>query len=278
MKLAAYLARIGYDGPVRPDLETLRAVHRAHSLAIPYENLDVQLGRPVTTDPAAAFDKIVDRGRGGWCYEMNGLLGWALGEIGFDITRMAGGVMRVARGEEMVGNHLILKVDLETGPWLADVGFGDGPIEPYPIAPGPFRNGLFDFRLETLPAEESSGWWRLHNHVAGGAPSFDFQLAPADEALLSRQCHWLQTSPESMFVQNATVQRQTREGLLILRGRVLRTIKVDEILDRTLDNADVYMALLKDGFGLDLPQARDLWPAIVARHEILFGTAQVSPG
>ena len=92
MNLAAYLARIGHTGPVQPDLATLRAVHRAHHFAIPYENLDVQLKRPVVTDPAAAFDKIVTRRRGGWCYEMNGVLGWALAEIGFNVTyRMSGG-------------------------------------------------------------------------------------------------------------------------------------------------------------------------------------------
>jgi len=68
VELAAYLERIGYAGPARPDLATLRAVHRAHLQAIPYENLDVQLGRPVSIDPAAAYDKIVRRRRGGWCY------------------------------------------------------------------------------------------------------------------------------------------------------------------------------------------------------------------
>src|SRR3954451_21382564 len=99
MELAAYLARIGYAGPVRPDLSTLRAVHRAHLQAIPYDSLDVQLGRPLTLDPAAAYDKIVRRRRGGWCYEMSGLLGWALGEIGFSVPRMAGAAMRAERGD-----------------------------------------------------------------------------------------------------------------------------------------------------------------------------------
>jgi N-hydroxyarylamine O-acetyltransferase len=72
MDLQAYFDRIGFAGPARPDLATLRAIHRAHLLAVPYENLDVQLGRPVTLDPAHAFDKIVRRRRGGWCYEMKG--------------------------------------------------------------------------------------------------------------------------------------------------------------------------------------------------------------
>jgi N-hydroxyarylamine O-acetyltransferase len=77
----------------------------------------------------------VTRRRGGWCYEMNGLMDWALREIGFKVTRMAGGVMRASVGDGVVGNHLVLKVDLDR-PYLADVGFGDGLVEPIPIEPG----------------------------------------------------------------------------------------------------------------------------------------------
>src|SRR5262249_18712331 len=72
MDLSAYLRRIRYEGEASPDRATLDAVQRAHLLAIPYENLDVQLGRRRTTDPQQAFDKLVTQGRGGWCYEMNG--------------------------------------------------------------------------------------------------------------------------------------------------------------------------------------------------------------
>lgn len=267
--LADYLRRIGFEGEARPDLGTLKRIHRLHHLAIPYENLDVQLGQPVTTDPAAAFDKIVGRGRGGWCYEMNGLLGWALAEIGFEVTRMAGGVVRQLRGDEMVGNHLVLRVETDEGPWMADVGFGDGPIDPYPIAEGSFRNGLFDFRLE----RPEDGWWRLHNHPAGGAPSFDFRMEPADEAGLAAKCEWLQTAPESNFVLNAVVQRHREDALLMLRGRTLRTATAAGLEDRMVGSADDYVALLREAFGLDLPEAAGLWPAILARHEALFGPA-----
>jgi N-hydroxyarylamine O-acetyltransferase len=269
MNLAAYLDRIGHSGPVRPDLATLRAVHRAHHFAIPYENLDVQLKRTVVTDPAAAFDKIVTRRRGGWCYEMNGLLGWALGEIGFKVTRMMAGVRREQDGDIAVSNHLILRVDLEDGPWMADVGFGDGPVDPYPIVAGPVNAGLFPYRLETL----EDGWWRLHNHPAGGAPSFDFQIAPADEQAMADRCHWLQTDPASGFVQNAVVQRHQPDRLLMLRGRSLRTLTAEGASDRLIADADDYVATLKADFALDLPEAASLWPAIVARHEALFGPA-----
>src|SRR5262245_34213020 len=122
MKLAAYLDRIRFEGPVRPDLDTLRRVHLAHRLAVPFEDLDGQLLRPLTTSFPQAFDKIVTRRRGGWCYEQNGVLGWALQEMGFDVQRLSAGVMREKLGDAQLGNHLCVLVMLDQ-PYLADVGF-----------------------------------------------------------------------------------------------------------------------------------------------------------
>lgn len=266
MELAAYLRRIGFEGVARPDLATLKTIHRLHLLTIPYENLDVQLGRPVTIDPAAAFEKIVGRRRGGWCYEMNGLLGWALGEIGFDVTRVAGSVARAVIGDAQPGNHLVLRIELE-GSWLADVGFGDGPIEPFRISPGAFSSHIFRFELDRT----ADGWWRLINHPRGGAPSFDFRPEAADEAILAERSHWLQTAPQSPFVQNAVVQRQRPDGLAILRGKTLKVLTHDATESRDLASADEYVQMLSEVFGLILPEAADLWPAICARHEALFG-------
>ncbi|MGZ5987852.1 MAG: arylamine N-acetyltransferase family protein, partial [Rhizomicrobium sp.] len=130
MDISDYLGRIGLTGRPEPTLAGLRTLHHAHLVSIPYEDLDVQLGKPLTTDPMAAYDKIVNRRRGGWCYEMNGVFGWALGELGFDVTRATGAVMREAMGELSDGNHLVLKVVLKEGVYLADVGFGDGPRDP----------------------------------------------------------------------------------------------------------------------------------------------------
>lgn len=268
MDLQAYFDRIGYSGPARPDLQTLCAVHRAHLLAIPYENLDVQLGRPLNTDPAAAFDKIVTRRRGGWCYEMNGLLGAALEEIGFDVTRLAGGVMRVVRGDEIVGNHLVLRVDLDE-PWIADVGFGDGGREPIRLAEAAFESDGFPLRLERL----DDHWWRYHNHEHGGAPSFDFTAERADEAVLADRCQWLQTDPDSMFVLNAVVQRHTPDAILQLRGRMLRRARPDGVETTLIGSADEYVDVLSRELALDLPEAAELWPRICARHEALFAAA-----
>ena len=129
--LAIWIA-IGLDGSVRPDSRRLKAIHRAHQYAIPFENLDVQLGRPVVLDLEANYNKIVCQRRGGWCYEMNGVMGWALKQIGFEVMRMSAGVMRVRAGDAGLGNHLCLLVYLDER-YLVDVGFGGSLAEPLPL-------------------------------------------------------------------------------------------------------------------------------------------------
>lgn len=259
--LDAYLNRIGFRGTPRADLDTLRELHRRHLLAIPYENLDVQLGVPVSIDIDAIYRKLVLDGRGGWCYEMNGLLAWALEEIGFSITRLAAGVMRIARGDAAVGNHLALWVHLDE-PYLADVGFGDGVLEPIPIRPGVFEQAGLAFELESL----ADGWWRFHNHPHGSAPSFDFDSGPADPALLARQCAFLQTSPESPFTQVAVAQRHVPAGLAILRGRVLGRIGPDGVDKREISDEREYAAVLRDIFALDNVDTAALWRKVEQQH------------
>lgn len=237
MDLDAYLHRIGFAGTPKPNADTLRQMHRQHLLRIPYENLDVQLQRTVDLDIQRIYTKIVDQGRGGWCYEMNGLLEWALKETGFEVARLSAGVRRAERGDAVLGNHLVLAVQLDEL-WLADVGFGDGAFEPVPLKPHAFEQRGFTYELEQM-----DDYWRFHNHLGGAADSYDFMLAPADENQFAQQSSWLSTSPESRFVLNLTCMKFTPQGYEIL----------------------------KDRFGLDVPEVAGLWDKIAARHEVLFG-------
>ena len=271
MHVEKYLERIGVSGPIEPSLASLRTLHRAHLTAISYENFDVQLGRPVTIAIPAIYEKIVENRRGGWCYEMNGILGWALKELGFKVTRATGAVMREASGDAAVGNHLVLKVALEEGIYLADVGFGDGSVEPIPVAPGAFTANGFAFSLS--PMDER--WWRFRNHPYSGAPSFDFDLAPADETLFAAQCHRLQTAPDSIFVRNVLCFRHKASGFHALRGRVLRTVTPQTISERLLKTADEFHAVVQNTFGLEIPEAASLWPRICERHDSVFAEQEM---
>jgi N-hydroxyarylamine O-acetyltransferase len=266
MQLDAYLRRIGHRGPVGPDLETLKAVHRAHALSLVYENLDIQLGVPVTRRPDAIFDKIVRRRRGGWCYEMNGLLAAALDAIGFSVTRLAGAVMRDVSGEAAVGNHLVLLIPIAGETWIGDVGFGDGLIDPARLQEGPTNGNPLDCRLQRL----SAGWWRYVNDPRTGGPGFDFHLEMSDERLLDDRCARLQSDPASPFVQNAVVQRWRGERHYSLRGRVLRTLGRDREEKMLIESPEHYVQTLADVFDVEAPEAAALWPKICRRHDKVF--------
>ncbi len=261
MQLDAYLKRIGFNGKPQVDLETFKRIHRLHSDTIPYENLDVQAGLPIGIAVPDAYDKIIRRGRGGWCYEMNGLMGWALAEIGFAVTPVAAGVRRALVGDWIVGNHLALLVDLDGARYLADVGFGDGMVEPAVLTEGPFKQRHWQFSLEKLDAD----WWRLHNHPEGAAASFDFTENPADRALLAEKCDYLQSSPDSPFVQNALCQRHFPDRLEVMRGRVLKTIRADRSFKRTITDLDDYRSTLRDVFDLKIEGLDQIWQKVLAR-------------
>jgi len=272
MNLAAYFDRIGFAGPARPDLDTLTRLHCAHLQAIPYENLDVVLRRPLDFDPQRIFDKLVTRRRGGWCYEMNGLLAVALESIGFRLTRMAGGVHREIAGDSRVGNHLVLLVHLERD-FIADVGFGDGLFEPVPLQLGRIEQHGFVSHLERADGD----WWRYRNHQNGGAPSFDFRAEPGDTAVLAAMCTLLQQdAAHSPFTQNIVVQRRYADRVEVLRNSLRIVARPDGRDRRVLKSADEFITTLRDVFGLEEPEAETLWPLAQQRgQEMLAAEAEV---
>ena len=274
MEITRYLARIGFTGDAATDWPTLATLQRLHLHSIPYENLDVLLGRTTGPDPAAAYHKIVERGRGGWCYEMNGVFGWALQALGFRVTRLASGVMRSTSGDTGIGNHLVLRVDLDDGPVLADVGLGGGALSPLRLVDGPLVSDGLAFRLEAL----EGGWWRFHNHAGLMPPDFDFHPDCVDEALLAATCHRLQTDPDSIFVRNLICMRFADDGRRLLLGRVLKHWTPTGSRDRLLDSPDELIDVLKRDFGIDEPEAAALWPSICARHEAMCASQATEDG
>lgn len=269
-RLSGYLERIGFSGIVRPSLETMADLLRCHVLSVPFENLDVQLGVPVSIEPDSAFDKIVGRGRGGWCYEQNGLFGWALAEIGFDVTRVAAAVRRNERGESALANHLCLLVRTPDDPesvFLADVGFGGSMIAPIPLEAAQHEQVPFRLGLQRL----ADGHWRFIEESVSDTVSYDFLAEVGDESAMSAKCDWLQTDPGSSFVLTLVAQRRTPRAHVSLRGRVFKRVTSDEKETRLVQSADELVETLKDTFRLDVPEVADLWDRIVRRHVAVFG-------
>ncbi len=257
--LNAYLARIGFKGAPRVDLDTLTRLHEQHLRAIPYENLDVYLGRGAPLDIEHCFTKLVLLGRGGWCYEMNGLFAWALEQIGFSVMRMAGGVRRDMLGDRTVGGHLVLCVALDE-PWLVDVGFGDGLILPAPLRPGQITQAGFQYELRRLEGR----WWRFLNHPRGGALSFDFEMQEASPPTLAERSAWLQSAIESPFRRNAICQRRVNDGFAVLRNDIYQLVGPTTTETRTLASAAEYAETLRSVFDLPCTDADQLWAQIQA--------------
>ena len=266
MKLGRYFSRIGYRGDTRPTVSTLASLLRRHACSVPFENIDVQLGRFLTIDVGDAFEKIVERGRGGWCYEQNGLFGWALAEMGFDVMRVAGAVRRDERGDAALNNHLCLLVrepGAEQPVYLADVGFGGSMTAPIELTESghtqpPYRIGLRFF-------EERC--WRLSEKSADGESNYEFVVKPADEAALAAKCEQLQNDPQSGFVQTLVVQKRLPDAHVCLRGRVLATTTATGKQSALLESAGELAAAVSELCGLDIPGVADLWPKVMTRHE-----------
>ena len=253
--LDAYLSRIGFTGEALPNLATLKELHRLHAHSVTFENLDVQLGTPVSRNPRAAFRKIVVQGRGGWCFETNGLFAFMLEAIGFRVQRLAGAVMREKMGDDTVGNHLTLAVKLDRT-YLCDVSVGLS--EPLPLIEGPLRQGFKRLALERV----GGGWWRMHNHPGAMPPSFDFSLDVSDDALLDEKSHRLQKDPSSPFVANAVAARHFPDRVESLVGRTHRVLSAAGERVEEVETVEDYARLLRGTFELQIRDIGPLWARV----------------
>lgn len=251
--LGAYLARVGYRGDLEPSTAALRALHRAHVGAVPFENLDVVLGRPIELDVEALQAKLVRSGRGGYCYEQNLLFGAVLERLGFGVTRLAA---RVRMGSDAVRptTHCCLRVEVDGTRWLADVGFGgEGLLEPLPLKAGTERRqGAWAFRLVT---EERDGGWRLQSrHAQGWFDLYEFTEEPRHQVDYVLLNYFTATHPSSPFVTAPTVQRAGDEVRRGLRGTQLTSSGPDGEAERRDVSAEELPAVLAS-LGLVLPPA-----------------------
>jgi N-hydroxyarylamine O-acetyltransferase len=247
LDISAYLERIGYTGPLSVSPDTLRALHLAHLYTVPFENLDIHLGRRLSLDDAALFDKIVMRRRGGFCYELNGLYCGLLRELGFRVTMLSAGVARQAGGFGPEFDHLTLRVDLDE-PWLADVGFGNGfrlPVRLDDAADQPQGNSTYliitdgDYRV--LLRRDNGGDW---------TPQYRCTLQSRTLAEFAERGHFHQTSPESSFTQGRICTLATPEGRVSLSGMRLILTTPAGRTESDLTSEGEYAATLRERFGV----------------------------
>jgi N-hydroxyarylamine O-acetyltransferase len=248
--LDAYLTRIGLERPGTPSLSALRQLHAAHVAAIPFENLDILLGRGINLDIDHLRAKLVDQRRGGYCFEQNTLFLGVLRELGFSATPMEARV-RVGATAIRPRTHMVVVVRIGPDEWLVDVGFGgDGPIEPVPIPaadaaaaqPGMAYRVVHEGPLRVLQIRTAAGWIDLYAFVPEGAHPVDFELA-----------NWFtSTYPLSPFVRTLTAQRSTRDVRYILRYPTYTEIRGDAVHTREISRSEL-VPMLRDIFLIDIP-------------------------
>jgi N-hydroxyarylamine O-acetyltransferase len=248
MNVAAYLQRINYDGPTEATAETLRALHRAHLLAVPFENLDIHLGREIVLEAERLYAKVIEQRRGGFCYELNGAFSGLLRALGFEVEMLAAGVGRSDGSFGPLFDHMALLVKLEEA-WLVDVGFGEGFREPLRLDDeGEQAQAFGAYRIRR------DGEWRLLERRDGDvwSPEYRFTLQPYAYADYTEMCRYHQTSPQSSFTQKRVCTLATPTGRVTLTNNRLITSVRGERDERELASDTEIAAVLRDQFGVVL--------------------------
>jgi len=258
-RLKPYLTRIGFEGAEAPDLATLKALHACHVKAIPFESFDPLLGSPVQLGLGALQGKLVDSRRGGYCFEQNAVFKAALETIGFKVTGLAGRVRWMSHPDGPLGPkvHMLLKVDLPEGPYLADVGFGvcvlDTPLQfrtdiEQRTAMGTYRLTEED-GLISLSAKRSTGW----------RTKYVFTLEPQIQSDYELGNWYTSTSPNVPFTSTLIMERVDSDIRYKLMNRRLTIEARDgEVTDeRTIGSADELRRVLDETFKVTPPAPVD---------------------
>ncbi|HTU69213.1 MAG TPA: arylamine N-acetyltransferase [Candidatus Baltobacteraceae bacterium] len=260
LKLHRYLRRIRYGGPLSPTRTTLHNLHRAHLLAIPFENIDVQLGLVPPIEHDAIFEKIVLRERGGWCFEHNLLFAWVLRQIGLRVDVIGATVGRTKPVEGTPINHVALFVHLDE-PYLADVGFGNGFLNPTPLQEGTFNDGRFDFKLTN-----HGKFWRFYNHRENGA-TYDFSGDNAGAETIEAANRSLATTSESPFVQTLVCAQLREDGMVTLTNAALRIFSPKQMNEESASSHESFTRILREYFALKIDRSEALWTRVADQHK-----------
>jgi hypothetical protein len=260
--VGSYLTYLGFDDRPPPTLDSLTELHRRHLASIPYENLEIMLGRPPSVEPLDSLERVARVGRAGYCFHQNGALELVLADLGYAVSRRAGAVWdsdeeRRARAL----NHLVLVVSgLPTeanpgGDWWPDVGLGDAIAEPLPLVGGDYEQGGFRYSIGEVGED---GW----SFLADPQGSFvGCEVGPAPTLAEVAACHAkLSTPPDGHFTRTFVVQRRMagRPGHVdVVRGCLATRITPGDKAETELTSYDDWRAAIADGCGLSLADVDD---------------------
>ena len=256
--LEAYFQRIRYSGSREPTPDTLHKITMAHASAIPFENLDVLLGLPVRIDIEAIVEKLVTRGRGGYCFEQNGLLFHVLGRLGFTVKPLSARV-RLQRPREFTPprTHVFIQVEIDKQAWLTDVGVGGASltaalrldIGAEQETPHETRRIIQDGGRFFHQALFDTGWADVCEFTLEEMPPIDQELA-----------NWFTSAhPKSHFKDRLIVARAGGRGTrytLVNREFSVRH-PGHPAISRILESPRQLTQVLRESFGLDFPEGTE---------------------
>ncbi|HEY6101056.1 MAG TPA: arylamine N-acetyltransferase [Anaeromyxobacter sp.] len=242
-----YLRRLGVERPAAPDAEALARLHEAHLLAIPFENLSIAWGEPISLDEGEHFRKIVERGRGGGCFELNALFAWALRAVGYEVELLSARVRRDDGGFGPPFDHMCLRVRADERPWLADVGFGDSFRRPLPLDRGEVHEeGRTAYALRPAGGEldlvrrEGDGPW---------APQYRLDPRPRRLDEFAPMSCFHQT--EGPFTKRCVCTLATAWGRITLTDRALVRTTFDGVrTEEPVEDEAAWGAALRAHFGM----------------------------
>ena len=260
----AYLKRLEYDGPLEPgSANTLAALHQRHLYSVPFENLDISMGTPIGLEANHLTEKIIDRRRGGFCYELNGLFALLLERLGYAVRRLNARVASDTDGFGIPFDHLCLLVSTTDGEFLADVGFGESFRRPIPFALGALtsQDGT-DYRLSahddgvllsSRPPRAEDG----SSEAVAFAPRYLFSTENYRLEDFGHACSFHQHSPESPFTQKTLITIARPDGRLTLsdRGRIETADRGRKRRESTIASGADYVSTLIADFGFTSDEA-----------------------
>lgn len=251
LDVQAYLKRIGYDGPLDGSAEMLARLQECHLHTVPYENLDIVRRIPLSLEIEDLYGKIVERGRGGYCFELNALFGWLLGELGYPVTDFMARFWRDEPNPPPKRRHRVLKVEAEGASYVCDVGVGGiVPRRPLRMVEGlEHRQGDETYRLERDPyygwllcEHKRDQWSRIYSFTEEPQLPKDFVMAT----------YWCENAPDSIFTASPMLAIRTAEGRNTVAGEEFRIFTADGVKSFVPENDEQYREALRTYFGITL--------------------------
>ena len=252
-KIKAYLDRIDYNGLLDGSADTLANLQECHLKAVPYENIDILQEIPLSLEIDDLFDKVVNRHRGGYCFELNAIFRWLLEELDYQVTSLMARFWKDEPNPPPKRRHHVLKVAAENTNYLCDVGVG----VPIPLRPIKMEECLEQkingqsYKLERT-GDPYVGWMLFELKEGEWCRLYSFTEEPQYQKDFIMATYWCENASDSIFINDAMVAIRTDEGRNTIDGKKFKLFRTDGVKTFTPQTKKEYKDALKKYFGIDL--------------------------